>query len=393
MRTAASRVQTIQESGTVAAHDRSRRLIDAGVEVVDLSGGDPDFSTPDHIVDAATHAMREGYTHYVGSRGVPGLLAAIAEKLVRDNALPVEDPHQMILVTPSGKYAAAAAILALVESGDEVLILDPSFPSFDALVRLAGGQPVHVELQWGEGFSVDESRLRAALSTRTRAIVVNSPNNPTGRVLSQSEAAAIAAVAQEADLLVFSDEIYERITYDRAAHISLGSLPGMFQRTITLNGFSKTYAMTGWRLGYLAAPASFVREILKVHQHLVTCAASFSQVGGLAALRGPQTCVQTMVAEYTARRARLIPTLNNLPGVVCSWPEGAFYAFPRIEGVGDSAELATTLLEEAHVSVTPGAAFGPAGEGHLRLSFANGRDRLDNAVGRMQEFFARHGPR
>jgi aspartate aminotransferase len=388
MRIAAGRARAIHESGTVAAHDRSRRLIEAGVDVADLSGGDPDFPTPEHIVEAAARAMGEGYTHYVSSRGVPALLTAIGEKLVRENSLPIDDPREMILVTPSGKFAAAAAALALIDTGDDVLILDPSFPSFDALVHMAGGRPVHVGLTWENGFRVDEAHLRAALTPRTRGIIVNSPNNPTGRVLSPDEVAAVCAIARDADLLVFSDEIYERITYPGVTHVSLGALSGMFHRTITLNGFSKTYAMTGWRLGYLAGPPDLVREILKVHQHLATCAASFSQVGAVAALRGPQTVVETMVQEYATRRDRVIPALNSLPGVSCPWPEGAFYAFPRIDGVTNSVELATTLIDDAHVSVTPGAAFGPAGEGHIRLSFANGRERLEAAIERLQRFFA-----
>ena len=383
----ARRVRAIEPSPTVAVSDRARRLQAAGHDVIDLGGGDPDFPTPAHIVAAAVAAMEEGDTHYVASPGIPPLRRAIADKLRADNGVEY-DPDE-IIVTPGGKAAILAAILALVDDGDEVLILDPGWVSYAPQVTLAGGQPVRVPLSSADGFAVSEERLRPQLTARTRALIVCSPNNPTGRVLTRDEADAIARVAAEHELLVLSDEIYEKLVYDGAEHIGLASLPGMRERTLTLNGFSKAYAMTGWRLGYLAAPGPIIKQIAKVHSQSATCATSFGQRGAVAALTGPQGPIGEMVAAYDRRRHLICDGLNAIPGVRCPLPQGAFYALPDISGTGlSSTRCAELLIDRVGVAVTPGIAFGEAGEGHIRLSFATSDELLTRAIARMGEVLA-----
>jgi aspartate aminotransferase len=378
----ARRVTAIAPSPTVAVSDRARQLRAAGHDVIDLGGGDPDFPTPPHIVAAATAALEAGDTHYVASPGIVELRRALADKLRADNGVEY-DPDE-IVVTPGGKPAIFLTLLALIDAGDEVLILDPGWVSYVPEVTLAGGTPVRVPLTADDGFALTEGRLRQGLSPRTKAIIVCTPNNPTGRVLTRAEAECVARLARERDLLVLSDEIYEKLLYDGAEHLSLAALPGMRERTITLNGFSKAYAMTGWRLGYLAAPAPVVKQVLKVNSHSVTCAASFSQRGAVAALTGPQDCIREMVAAYDRRRRLVRDGLNAIPGVSCALPQGAFYAFPDIRGTGlSAAACAETLIARARVAVTPGDAFGPAGAGHIRLSFATADDLLARAIERM----------
>ncbi len=378
----ARRVLAIEPSPTVAVSDRARQLRAAGQDVIDLGGGDPDFPTPPHIVEAAAAAMAAGDTHYVASPGIVELRRAIADKLRADNGV-AYDPDE-IIVTPGGKAAIYAAIVTLIDRGDEVLILDPGWVSYAPEVTLAEGVPVRVPLAAEEGFAITAERLRPHLTARTRALILSTPNNPTGRVATHAELEAVAAVARERDLLVLSDEIYEKLVYDDALHLSIAALPGMRERTITLNGFSKAYAMTGWRLGYLAAPAPIVKQILKVHSHSVTCAASFSQRGAVAALAGPQEPIAAMVAAYDRRRHLVRDGLNAIPGVRCPLPEGAFYAFPDIRGTGlSSAACAELLIERARVAVTPGEAFGAAGEGHIRLSFATSDELLAGAIERI----------
>jgi len=356
-----------------------------GLGVINLGGGDPDFGTPSHIVNAALDAIRRGYTHYVSSAGIKGIRRAIADKLREENGLEF-DPDAEIMVTPGAKLALFAAIMATVEEGDEVLILDPAWVSYVPCVQLAGGVAVHVSLSVEDNFHVTEAKLREKVTPRSKLLIVNSPNNPTGRVLTREELEAIAKVALENDLLVLSDEIYEKILYDGHQHISIGSLPDMLDRTIVINGFSKAYAMTGWRLGYVAAKGLLAKEILKVQQHSATCASSFIQYAGIAALTGPQDAVSQMVEEYRKRRDLITAGLNSLPGISCHQPEGAFYAFPNISATGmSSIEFADMLLSKARVAVTPGIAFGDSGEGHVRLSFANSMPLIQEAIERMRE--------
>jgi len=386
----ARRVTSIAPSPTVAVSDRARQLQAAGHDVVDLGGGDPDFPTPAHIVAAAADAMEAGDTHYVASAGIPELRRAIVEKLRRDNGLTYSVDE--IIVTPGGKPAIFAAIMTLIDRGDEVLILDPGWVSYAPEVVIAEGVPVGVPLSADDNFAITEERLRPYITPRTRALILCTPNNPTGRVATAEELATVARLAQEHDFYVLSDEIYEKLVYDGAVHRSIAALPGMWERTLTLNGFSKAYAMTGWRLGFLAAPQPIVKQILKVHSHSVTCAASFSQRGAIVALNGPQDFIAEMVTAYDRRRHLVTDGLNAIPGVRCSLPEGAFYALADIRGTGlTSAECAELLITEGGVAVTPGSAFGAAGEGFIRLSYATSDELLQRSIAQMSKVLSGRG--
>ncbi len=382
---ASKRVVGVQPSATVAVSDKARAMAAQGLDVINLGGGEPDFDTPSHIVDAVLEAIRQGHTHYVSSAGLRELRAAIADKLREENGLEF-DPDTEIIVTPGAKLALFAAIMATVDEGDEVLILDPAWVSYVPCVQLAGGVAVHVPLSTEDGFRVTEAKLRQKLTPRSKLLIVNSPSNPTGRVFTRQELETIAKVALENDLLVLSDEIYEKILYDGHEHISIGSLPDMLDRTIVINGFSKAYAMTGWRLGYVAVKGPLAKEMLKVQQHSATCASSFTQYAGIAALAGPQDAVSLMVEEYRRRRDLITAGLNSLPGISCHQPEGAFYAFPNVSATGmSSIEFADMLLSEVKVAITPGVAFGDSGEGHVRISFANSTQLLEKAIERMRK--------
>lgn len=387
----ARRVLSLVPSPTMAVSERARALRARGVDVVDLGGGDPDFDTPEHVRRAAEQAIESGQTHYVSAPGLPELRAAIARKLQVDNGVEV-DPSEGVLVTPGGKAALFTALQALVEPGTQVLLPEPAWVSFRPMVELAGGEVLPVPLSADDGFRLTARALDQAVTPRTRLLIVNSPSNPLGRVLDPLELTAVADVATRHDLLVLSDEIYEKVVYDGLPHVSVASLPGMAERTLVFNGFSKAYAMTGWRLGYVAGPVELVGALRKVHGHLATCAASFTQVAALAALRGPQEPVQAMVAAWDRRRRRVCGALAALPGVRCGLPEGAFYAFVDLRQLGlSSAELSSRLLDEEGLAVTPGAAFGAAGEGHIRLSFATGDGELERALERIARFVARAG--
>lgn len=382
----AERMRVMKPSPTLVVSDTARQLTAAGHDVVDLGGGDPDFPTPEHIVDAAVKAMREGFTHYVASTGIPPLRKAIAAKLQRDNGL-TYDPNSELIVTPGGKAAIAISLLALVSDGDEVLILDPGWVSYAPATQLADATPVQVPLSPDDNWAITADRIRQYVTTRSRVLIFNSPNNPTGRVATRAELEAVAAVAREHDLIVIADEIYEKLIYDGRTHTSIAALPGMRERTIIVNGFSKPYAMTGWRLGYVAAPRDLVTQIATVHSHTATCATSFAQVGGAAAYDGPQECIATMNTAYDRRRRFVADGLSALPGIACPLPEGAFYAFADVRGTGlSSTEFATRLLQSQYVAVTPGDAFGPAGAGYVRLSVANSDAMLSKAVERIAAF-------
>ena len=375
----ALKIDSLSESMTVAVSDRARELQQRGVKVVNLGGGDPDFNTPPHIVEAAVTAMNQGLTHYVASKGIPELRKAITAKFQRDNRV-AYDPDTEVIVTASGKLALYMTLATIIEPGDEVLYFDPAWVSYEPMIRMLDGIPVAVPLRPEDNFLLDGDVLKSRITPRTKAMILNSPNNPTGRVLTLEELNVVARSAQEHGFWVLSDEIYEHIIYDKRQHISLAALPGMRDLTVTLNGMSKAYAMTGWRLGYLAAPAPLCEQILKVQQHVVTCAPSFVQAAGVAALQGPQSCVAEMVAEYDRRRQFMTDALNSLPGVRCPLPEGAFYLFPQVTHCGmDSNALAKFMIEEAHVAVTPGAAFGKTGTQNIRLTFATSMANLRKA--------------
>jgi aspartate/methionine/tyrosine aminotransferase len=369
-----------------------RRIVDAagalereGATIAHLEIGRPDFDTPAHIKAAAVDALHGGRVHYTPSAGIPELRAAIAEKLQRDNGLRV-DPERGIVVTVGAKESVFMCLYGLLDPGDEILVPTPMWPDYLDTTRVAGAVPVEVPLRQDRGYQVDPADLEAAVTPRTKAMVIHSPHNPTGAVCDESTLRAVAEVAVRFDLLVIADEIYEKLIYDGVRHVSIASLPGMFERTVTINGFSKAYSMTGWRLGYVAGPPALIAPLVKVHQCTTTCATSFAQWGGVAAYRGEQTCVAEMVAEFARRRALIVGALRAMPGVTLVPPRGAFYVFPDLGALGmPDVDLAGLLLREAHVATVPGSTFGRTGAGHLRISYAAGSDILAGAVERMAE--------
>jgi aspartate aminotransferase len=388
----ASRCATVSESATVALSDRVKALRAQGIAVIDMGAGDTDFDTPGHVTAAAADALRAGFTHYTASRGVAELRAAISEKLLRDNGI-TADPATGIMVTPSAKHALFTAMMAILDPGDELLVPSPAWGSYDSMARLAGAVPVFAELSPENDFAITRADLERHVTSRTKALVLNTPNNPTGRVLTEPEADAVAAVAVEHDLLIITDEIYEGIVFG-GRNISMASRPDCADRTVTTNGFSKSYAMTGWRLGYAAGPADIVSAMLAIHQHTVACAGSFVQSGGLAALTGPQDALRAMREEYEARARLIVDGLNALPGIVCRPPAGAFFVFPDIRGTGfaDDLAFAERLLAEAEVVVTPGSAFGPGGEGHVRMNLSVSQDVIKELLLRLSHFLENHVP-
>lgn len=373
--------------GTESAFEvlaRARALEAQGRSIIHLEIGEPDFATPAHIVEAAVEALRAGDTHYTPSAGLPELRAAIAEEVSRTRGIPVE-PEQVV-VTPGGKPILFFTILALAEDGGEVIYPDPGFPIYESVIRFAGAQPVPLPLREEFDFAFDPEELQRVITPRTRLVILNSPQNPTGSVIGRKALEALATLAQEYDFLILSDEIYRCIVYEGEA-TSIASLPGMAERTVILDGFSKTYAMTGWRLGYGIAPHWLAEHLVRLAVNCHSCVPGFTQRAGIAALRGSQEPVRAMVAEFRRRRDAVVAGLNRLPGVHCKTPNGAFYAFPNISGTGRSAEeLARELLERAGVAVLPGTAFGRFGAGYLRLSFANSLENLEQAIERMRRY-------
>ena len=382
MRPVASRLKPIQPSPTVRLAVLVSEMKRRGDDVISFSVGEPDFPTPEPVVTAAKNALDEGYTKYVSSFGIPPLREAIADKMKRENGVPCEPGG--VIVAPA-KHALYIAIAGLVEPGEEVLFPDPGWVSYAPMVHLAGGRPVPVRADESTGFELTSEALQAAITPRTKAVVMNSPSNPAGSVFSKGTVRGICDVVQDHDLFLLSDEIYEKILYD-GVHYSPASFDGMFERTVTVNGFSKTYAMTGWRLGWLAAEASLVKQLVKVQEHTITCVPGFVQMAGVAALASPASVVRSMVDEFRARRDLMLREFATVIGFHVSRPAGAFYFFPRYEHELTSDEFAERLLTEAHVAVTPGAAFGDAGERHLRFSYACSREDIRQGMKRVRDF-------
>jgi aspartate aminotransferase len=380
-------VRDAQSSPTLAVSESVRQLKAQGLDVIDLGGGDPDFITPGHVRQAAIDSMNGGNTHYVGGAGTPEFRKAIATKLRDDNGI-TADPNGGVFVTPGGKFALYLAAQAFVEPGVDVMVLEPAWVSYVPIVELAGGRAIRVGLNPDENFMITREILESHLTPATRILLLNSPNNPTGRVLTQDEASAVAAFASDHDLMVWTDEMYEKIIYDGATHISVATLPDMADRTLTFNGLSKAYAMTGWRLGYVAGHPAFISEMAKVSSHTVTCATSFAQAGGTAALTGPQEFIGEMVSAWDRRRHLIHTGINGIKGLRTELVEGAFYAFVDGREIeSDSVVLARRILEEANVGVVPGIAFGEAGEGHFRLSFATSDHELRRTIDRLTALF------
>lgn len=383
----AERVRNATPSPTLAVSDKARQMKADGIDVIDLGGGDPDFITPEHIRQAAADSMNAGDTHYVASPGTPELRRAIAAKLKVDNGL-TYDPSGEILVTPGGKAALFEAALALVESGVDVMVIEPAWVSYAPQIELAGGNVISVPTSPDDNWAVTEEALEAHVTSNTRVLLINSPNNPTGHVMSEDELQAIARFAVRHDLLVWTDEMYEKIIYDGHIHHSIATFDGMWERTLTFNGLSKAYAMTGWRLGYVAGPKAIISKLATIHSHAVTCATSFAQAGGAAALTGPQEFIGEMVRAWDRRRRLMSHGISAINGLSLAPAEGAFYAFVDGRETGlDSTALGAKMLEEAHVAVVPGIAFGESGEGHVRLSFATDDASLTATIDRLGKLF------
>jgi aspartate/methionine/tyrosine aminotransferase len=387
VRGVAARMSTIGTEGAFAVSARARALEAQGRPMIHLQIGEPDFDTPAHVREAAKRALDEGATHYAPFPGIPELRQAIAADVTKRKDF-AADPSQ-VFVTVGGKGVMLYAILGLIDPGDEVIVPDPGYPIYESLTRFVGATPIPIPIRMEHDFRLDVDELASLITPRTRLLIINSPANPTGGVLNRADLQRIAKLAQEHDLWVMTDEIYGRILYDGEEHISIASLPGMTERTIVLDGFSKTFAMTGWRLGYAVVPDSLIPTYSELVINTISCAPTFAQVGAVQALVGPQDDVEAMVVEFKARRDLVVNGLNEIQGIRCATPLGAFYAFPDISGTGLSgAEFAERLLVEADVCVLAGTAFGGVGTDHIRISYANSRENLTEALGRIGRFVA-----
>ena len=379
----AARMGTLGTESAFEVSARARALEAEGRSIIHLQIGEPDFDTPANVRDAAKAALDAGATHYPPFAGVPALREAIAADASARKGFAV-DPAQ-VFVTVGGKGVMLYAILGLVDPGDEVLVPDPGYPIYESLTRFVGATPVPIPIRMSNDFRLDVDELASLVTPRTRGIVVNSPANPTGGVLTRNDLERIAALAIEHDLWVLADEIYGRILYDGAEHVSIASLPGMAERTIVLDGFSKTFAMTGWRMGYAIVPPALTAMYGQLIINTISGVATFAQVGAVEALVGPQDDVDAMVVEFKARRDLVVNGLNAIPGIECLKPTGAFYVFPNIAGTGmTGAELAERLLQEAGVCVLAGSAFGQYGDDHIRISYANSQANLLEALRRIR---------
>jgi aminotransferase len=353
-----------------------------GRRAIPFHFGMPDFDTPGHIKQALYEAVARGFVKYTSSRGIPELLEALARKLARENGI-VADPHRQIVVTCGANEAIGAAILALADAGDEVIIPDPAWPHYEYCIRLAGAVPVQCALEAANTFAMTADRVAPLITPRTRMIVMNSPHNPTGAVMSRDDIAALARLARDRGVWLLSDEAYERLVFE-GEHVSPASLPDMGDTVVTIGCLSKTYAMTGWRLGYLCAPEAVADAVNRVHLYTVSCAVSFVQKAGVAAIDGDQAPVAAMVEAYRRRRDLIVDLLRQIPFVDVTTPAGAFYAFPNVARFGvPSKELALRLVREAGVGAVHGSAFGPAGEGFLRIAYACSDDDIREGVARM----------
>jgi aspartate/methionine/tyrosine aminotransferase len=379
--------------GTESAFEvsaRARALEAEGRSIIHLQIGEPDFDTPAHVREAAKQALDDGATHYAPFPGIPALREAFAADVSARLGLAAEP--LVVFVSVGGKGVMLYAILGLVDPGDEVIVPDPGYPIYESLTRFVGAVPIPIPIRMEHDFRLDVDELATLITPRTRVLFINSPANPTGGVQTRSDLERIAALAIEHDLWVVADEIYGRILYDGEEHVSIASLPGMAERTIVLDGFSKTFAMTGWRLGYAVVPPSLIETYGQLVINTISCAPTFVQEGAVQALEGPQDDVEAMVVEFKARRDLVVARLNDIPGIRCATPLGAFYAFPSIAGTGlTGQQLADRLLQEAGVCVLAGTAFGGVGTEHIRISYANSRANLTEALDRIAALTARLG--
>jgi aspartate/methionine/tyrosine aminotransferase len=386
MKTAA-RMDSIGTETAFEVSARARAMEASGKSMVYLQIGEPDFDTPANVREAAKRALDEGMTHYPPYAGLPDLRQAIADDTTARRGFEAKPSN--VFVTVGGKGVMVYAIMALVDPGDEVIVPDPGYPIYDSITRFVGGTPVPIPIRQANDFRLDVDELASLITPKTKMLVINSPANPTGGVLTRGDIERIAELALRHDLVVMSDEIYARILYDGAEHVSIASLPGMAERTITLDGFSKTYAMTGWRMGYAIVPDWLIKPFGQLIINTISGVTAFAQAGAIEALRGPQDEVDRMVEEFRARRDLIVNGLNEIPGFDCITPQGAFYVFPDVSGTGmTGAELAERLLVDAGVCVLAGTSFGGVGANHIRISYANSRENLTEALRRIRSFVA-----
>ena len=385
----AQRMQNLGTEGAFEVLARARALEAEGKSVIHLEIGEPDFPTPDNIVEAAYGAMHADYTHYTPAGGILEVRQAVADFLNRRLGTDVQ-PLEVVMV-PGSKNVLLFTLLSCIEPGDEVILPDPGYPVYESLVRFIGARPVPIRLREERDFRMDLTELSSLVTDRTRLLIVNTPQNPTGGVLTREDVEFIARLAVERDLLVISDEIYSQITYGDFEHVSLLAQPGMRERTVLLDGMSKAYAMCGWRLGYGVAPRELAAKMETLMINSSSCAAAFTQMAAIEALGAPESdrAVKRMVGEFGRRRDLMVDGLNRIPGFRCVRPEGAFYAFPNVEGTGMAEkEMADRLLTEAGVAVLPGTAFGEGGKGYIRLAYTQSEANLAEALRRIERFMA-----
>ena len=384
--------QRISQLGTESAFEvllRARQLEAQGEEIVHLEIGEPDFPSPPHVVEAAIRALRDGWTRYGPPAGYPELREAIARHVSQTRGIPV-DPAEVV-VTPGAKPIMFFVILALVEPGDEVLLPDPGFPIYASMVRFVGATPGSIPHREELDFGINVNEVRKGIGKKTRLVILNSPHNPTGGVIPRTQLEALAELVADSPACVLSDEIYRQLSYDDAPS-SIAEFPGMKERTVILDGFSKTYAMTGWRIGYGVMPVALAEKVALLVINSNSCTASFIQKAAVEALRGDQAPVRKMIAEFEKRRRVMVEGLNRIPGFRCRMPHGAFYAFPNITGTGLSSQrLADLLLEEAGVATLAGSDFGTHGEGFIRLSYANSVENIEKALKRIEKCVGKNG--
>jgi aminotransferase len=380
----ANRMEKIQLSGIRNVFEKVGEMERRGEKIIHMEIGEPDFDTFSHIKDSAKKALDEGIVHYTPSAGLPELREAIAKKLFRDNGIEI-DPRKELLITIGATEAVFLCMMGILNPGDEILVPEPMFIYYADWGEFAGAKTVSVPLREEENFRLKPEDIDRHATPNSRMLVLNSPHNPTGTVLDRDTLAAISEVAQKHDLIVLSDEVYEKMVYDGAKHYSIASFPGMKGRTLTINAFSKTFSMTGWRLGYVVGNPNLIGALLKVHQHAVACPVSFVQKGALAALTSSQQCVDEMVEEFDRRRKLVVARLSSIDGIKLIRPQGAFYVFASIKGLGKSSqEIADYLLEEAKVAVVPGSCFGSRGEGYIRIAYSTSHDYLDEGLSRIK---------
>jgi aspartate aminotransferase len=376
--------------GTESAFEvlqRAKALEAQGKSIVHMEIGEPDFDTPSNVIDAAVGALKSGWTHYTPAAGIPQLRETIAAYTRKTRGIDVTAEN--VVVFPGAKPTMSYLILAMIDPGDEVIYPNPGFPIYESMIEFAGGKAVPVPLLEDRDFGFDASTVASLITPKTKMIILNSPGNPTGGVLSKELITEVAALAKKHDIFVLADEIYSRILYDGGKFFSITQVPGMFERTCILDGFSKTYSMTGWRLGWAVLPKEVAQRLTQLAINFTSCTAAFSQIAGVEALEGDQASVDRMCAEFDARRRLIVDGLNKIPGVRCRKPGGAFYVFPNISGTGlKSKEFSDRLLNEGGVAALPGTAFGRFGEGFLRLSFATSQDKIEEALERMAKFCA-----